>query len=392
MNHLSPLWYPRAALIGLLLALSSVSAAQTAIVGARVYTMTGPEPLADVTVLVDDGVVTAIGEDLDVPIDYEIVDGAGRIVTPSLVAGHTFLGLDEIGGEPSTVDAILSNGGSGPAFDVQYAINPASVLFPVSRVEGVLHAVVAPRPGNDPLAGIGAGIRLTTDDPVLAPQLALFGAVDPNTAGYVGGSRAEVFGRIRRALTEARRYSSARYRPDEGDYSRFDMAAIKRLIGGDLPLVLKIDRAVDIRQALVLARDFRLRLVLLGGAEAWQVADQLAAAGVPVVTDPLANLPRSFANLGATLENAARLHRAGVRVAFSHPESHNIRRLRQLAGNAAAYGMPWFAALRAITRTPVEIYDLDDHLGRIAVGEPANLVVWNGDPLDVTTWGRARHG
>ena len=148
-----------------------------------------------------------------------------------------------------------------------------------------------------------------------------------------------------------------------------------------------VDRASDIRQVVAFARSEKLRAVIAGGAEAWLVAGELKSAGVPVLLDPLDNLPASFDKVGATLENAARLQKAGVTIAFSFrdPQAHNIRKIRQAAGNAVAHGLPPEAALAAMTRNPAAIFGVADRAGTLEVGRPADLVLWSGDPLEVTT-------
>src|SRR5690606_12391666 len=157
------------------------------------------------------------------------------------------------------------------------------------------------------------------------------------------------------------------------------------LAGGRV--VFSVDRAADILQVLALAKRHGMRPVIAGGAEAWRVAEALAAAKVPVLLDALDNLPGNFDRLGATLENAARLHAAGVTIAFSQrgDATHNARKVRQLAGVAVANGLPWDAALAALTRNPAEVFGQADR-GRIAVGQLADLVLWSGDPLEVTSW------
>ncbi len=130
-----------------------------------------------------------------------------------------------------------------------------------------------------------------------------------------------------------------------------------------------------------------LKPVIVGGAEAWVVASDLAKAKVPVILDPLVNLPASFDRIGARLDNAALLNRAGVKVAFTLMEdpTQRARRIRQVAGNAVAHGLPPDVALAAITATPAEIFGLGASRGRIAAGQVADLVLWTGDPLEVTT-------
>jgi imidazolonepropionase-like amidohydrolase len=147
-----------------------------------------------------------------------------------------------------------------------------------------------------------------------------------------------------------------------------------------------VDRAADLRTALALRREFPLRLILAGAAEGWMVAHELAQAGVAVLVNPMTNLPERFEALGATLENAARLAAAGVTVAFMTGDAHNARNLKQGAGNAVAYGLPWDAALRAMTVVPAQIWGLADRLGSLEPGKEADVVVWDGDPLEVTTF------
>jgi imidazolonepropionase-like amidohydrolase len=153
------------------------------------------------------------------------------------------------------------------------------------------------------------------------------------------------------------------------------------------PIVFDVDRASDIRQVIAFAQREKLRVVIKGGTEAWRVASELAAARVPVVLNPLNDLPANFDSVGATLENAARLNRAGVKIAFTFddPAPHNIRRLRQAAGIAVAHGLPWEAALAALTRNPAEIFGVAAGNGSLERGRPADLVLWSGDPLEVTT-------
>ena len=149
-------------------------------------------------------------------------------------------------------------------------------------------------------------------------------------------------------------------------------------------MVFHVDRAADILSALALARDLKLRPVIAGGAEAWKVARELAAARVPVLVYPLAQ-PSSFDSIGAREDNAARLFAAGVLVGISTGATHDARKLRQVAGNAVRAGLPHEAALAAITRVPAEALGLGARYGTLAVGKTANLVAWSGDPLELST-------
>ncbi len=388
-------------LTALLAALPGLALAADAIVGATVYTLDSDEPLENATILVNGGRIEAVGADLAVPDGFERIDAGGRIVTPGLIEPYSQLGLVEIGGEPTTVDSLVTHvpvAGQagvepldlGPAFDVQYAINPASTLLPVNRLGGVTRAVVAPLAGNDPLAGWGASIRLADPaggaDILTHPRLALFGLVDANSALLVGGSRSAVIQRLWLVLEQAASYRPGRYRADPNGYAEIEVAAVAEFLESGAPLVLTVHRAAEIRQLLALAEAFDLNLVLHGGSEAWMVAHALAAAGVPVILDALDNLPLNYDRLGARLDNAALLHAAGVTVLFTAEDSHNARLLRQVAGNAVAEGLPWQVALAAITRAPAETFALGEGVGTLTAGAPADLAIWTGDPLELTTW------
>ena len=374
-----------AALALLLWPLIAPAWAELAIVGARAYTVAAPEPLERATILIANGRIEQLGTELPVPFEYRRIDAQGKIVTPAFIESYSHLGLVEIEAESTTNDAELLEYPLGPAFDVSLALNPASTLIAVNRMDGVSRAIAAPRPGVDPLAGLAASVSLGTGDFLLEPKTALFGHIGAASAELTGGSRAAALQRLRRVLDEAVGFTPIRYHAEHGDYSRHDMAALKAFLRSGRPLVLGVDRAAEIRQAIELADAHGLRLVVLGGAEAWRVRDALSAAGAAVIVRTHANVPRSFETLGARLDNAALLHEAGVDVVFTAAETHNARNLRQLAGNAVAYGLPWSAALEGLTRRAARVWGMDD-VGALTPGSRADLVIWNGDPLELTTW------
>lgn len=364
---------------------AGASAQGIAIVGGTVHAMDGSEPLHDAKVLIADGRIEAVGADVPVPAAYQRIDAAGKIVTPGLIDSWTQIGLVEIEAESISSDIALEDYPLGPGLDVSYALNPHSSLIAINRMGGVLRAVAAPAPGVDPLAGLAAAVRLTERGFLTESRIALFGQLDGGSAGFTGGNRAAAWQRLHAAFAEAERFNPSRYRADPGDYSRHDMAALKRFLRSGRPLALDIDREADILRALELAEAHDLKLVLLGGGEAWKVRDALAAADAAVVVQALDNMPNSFGNLGARLDNAALLHEAGVDVLFTGPDTHRARAVRYLAGNAVANGLPWQAALAGLTSKAAAVWGMDD-AGVIRPGAHADVVVWNGDPLEVTTW------
>lgn len=377
---------------------SAPAAGQTvAITGARVHTMTGPA-LSDATVLIRDGRIAAVGHDLDVPEGARVIDGAGKVVTPGFIDSATQLGVVEVGAYGNTRDYAVSNDRITAAFNVADGYNPLSTLIPVTRVEGITRAVIRPSSAGSLIAGQGIVVDLGTGPAtsrITRDPAGMFVSLGERGAALAGGARGAAMLTLREALQDARDYAANRAafeRADRRDYalSRLDLEALVPVVRGELPLVVSVDRASDILAALRLRGEFDLRMILMGAAEGWMVADDLRAAGVPVIVFPMQNVP-GFEHLGATLENAGRLHRAGVTVVLGTGDldpataPHNTRNLKQAAGNAVAYGMPYDAALAAITRTAAAVWDVDDRYGTLEPGRDADLVVWSGDPLELTT-------
>jgi len=369
-----------------------------AIVGATVHTLGEGGVMEDATVLVRDGRIDAVGFGLAVPAGASVLDARGKVVTPGFFDSTSQLGLVEVGAVSGSRDARTEDDRVTAAFRVGDAINPGSSLLPVARVEGITRALVLPGPGSSLIAGQGAIIHLGGEpgdglEAVLVREpAAMYVAFGERGAGLAGGSRGAALLQLREALDDARDFAVHRDAYDRGDrrgyaLSRLDLEALAPVISGDLPLVVTADRASDLLTLLRLGRQYPdLDLVISGAAEGWLVADELAAAGVPVLLSALANLPASFETLGATLANAGRLHRAGVNLAFMSGSAHGSRNLRQDAGNAVAHGLPWEAALAALTTAPAEIWGIADSYGRIAPGYDADLVIWDGDPLELTSY------
>lgn len=343
-------------------------------------------PLQNTDLLVQDGRIAAIGKNLTAPAGIRVVEAAGRPVTPGTFGGLTRVGLEEIGLESTTGDHSHRLGQMRPEFDVTMAFNPESMSLGIHRSNGITFTVLTPGSvsGGSMVAGLGAPTAL--DGSLPGNQRAIFIDVGGDANDLSGGSRAAQFMLLRQAVVEARAPNLVMVH-DERLLTPSGRQVLLDYLKGAGPFVFDVDRAVDIRRTLQFIKEEKIRGVIRGGAEAWRVAGELAAAGVPVVLDPLDNLPNSFDALGATLTNAARLRAAGVTVAFSmrSPEVHDAGKVRQAAGNAVSHGMPWADGLAAITRIPAEIFGVADRFGSIAVGRPADIVLWSGDPLDVSS-------
>lgn len=371
------------------------AAAQTvAIEGGTVHTMTGA-PIEGGTVLLRDGQVVAVGRDVAVPAGARRIDARGKIVTPGLFESGTNIGLIEIEGIVETNDFTPGEEEGdlfSAAFNVADGLNPNSMLIPITRVAGITTAMSRPQGGV--IAGQGVVIDLLgrdMDAMMVRNPAAMFANLGQAARQFTKGARGGTTLLLREVLADAQAYARNRAAYERGatrefSASRGDLEALQPVLAGRVPLVVEAHRASDILTALRLAEEYDdLRLIVYGGTEAWMVAEELAQARVPVILKVLANLPRSFETLGATYENAARLRRAGVPIALTTGESFKAYNLRQEAGNAVAYGLPYDEALRAVTLYPAQIWGLDDRYGSLAPGKVANVVVWDGDPLELTT-------
>lgn len=352
---------------------------------ATVHTLTAAGVLPHGDIVIRDGRVAELGTGLAAPAGAQVIEASGRVVTPGLFGGIGYLGLEEIGLEPSTDDYAVKLGAMRPEFDVSSAFNPDSVVVGVGRLGGVTFAQLGPssESGGSIIAGQGAIVRL---DGEVAASRALFIEMGGDVNRLSGGSRAAQFMLLSQAISEVRQ-PKLLLANDPRLLTPAGRATLQQYLGGTRRVVIDVDRASDIRQVIAFAHREHLAVAIRGADEAWRVASELAAAGVAVILDPLDDLPESFDEVGATLENAALLNRAGVKVVFSFkdPEPHNIRKLRQGAGVAVAHGLPWEVALAALTKNPAEVFGVADRNGSIERGHPADLVLWSGDPLEVTT-------
>ncbi|MBW8878880.1 MAG: amidohydrolase family protein [Acidobacteria bacterium] len=397
----------RRLLCSILLALSSLAApvaaeppAIIAITGATIHTVGPQGTIQNGTLLIENGRIRAVGGPaVPVPAGARRIDARGKVVTPGLFDSLSRLGVVEVGAVEGTRDATVQDDRITAAFTVADALNPRSVLIPVNRIEGLTRAVVAPGPGKSLIAGQGAVITLIgtlggPGDFLVRSPAAMFAVLGESGSHLAGGSRAAALLRLKEAFQDALDYAANRKAFDAGDrrpyaLSRLDLEALLPVVRGQLPLVVAVDRASDIETTLRFAREWKLKLILSSVNEGWKVADQIAAARVPVLVNPMEDRPDSFESLGSTLENAARLHKAGVVLAFMTADAHNARNLKQAAGNAVANGLPWDAALEAITAAPARIWGIADHYGTLEPGKDADVVIWDGDPLELSTFADA---
>jgi imidazolonepropionase-like amidohydrolase len=262
----------------------------------------------------------------------------------------------------------------------------------ITRIEGVTRAAIAPDATASLFGGRGALVSMSgLPDSVFRQRAFMVVELGETGAQRVGGSRAASWPAFEAALADAREYPE-RYRRGQGGavLDEIDAAALAPFARGQGTFLVHVDSAADIRELLrVKCTNPQLKFIIHGGAEAWLVAEELRAADVPVLLDPLVDLPDHFERLAARLDNAALLQRAGVRFAIAPGpgtvDAQQARLVLQLAGNAVANGLPWDAAFAAVTRGPADIFGVGNQLGRLERGYLADVVVWDGDPLEVTS-------
>ena len=331
-------------------------------------------------ILIVDGLVDTVAEDLSATEADTVLDADGRTVTPTLFAGITAAGLSEIGMVYEAVDSRLSDLYTGlmhPEFDVRRAYNPHSTVIPVTRIEGFGYTLLMAAPGDRTISGQGSLVRFDGGFDSFEGKTTIYVNVDGYSGNKIGGSRAAHWMLLESVFEELS--------VDDEDLtliSASGKATLKAVRRNGL-FVFRANRASDILQALRFSREHNLNPIISGGQEAWIVREELARSGVPVVLNALDNLPGSFDGLGARLDNAALLYEAGVTVLFTSGETHNARKLRQVAGNAVANGLAYGAAVEAITSLPAEVFGGKPRM--IAPGLQADLVIWSGDPLDVNS-------
>jgi imidazolonepropionase-like amidohydrolase len=375
--------------------------AQTvAITGGTVYPVSGPA-IQNGTVLMRDGKIVAVAADVAVPVGAQRIDASGKIVTPGFIDASTTLGLVEIGGEPETRDANAKGTDAiAASFRAWDGLNSESVNWAPARNEGITSAVVLPSGGL--IAGGAAMVDLvdgSATQMIRHAPVAMVGQID-NPRGAETGARGELIGKLRNLIEDVKFYQAHKADYDRSasrslSAPRADLEAMIPVVEGKLPLAIDANRVDDIEGALRLAKEYNLKIIIMGGAEAWLAASDLAAAHVPVVAGAMNNIPSSFQTLNQRQENLGILSKAGVPVAIignngdGDEELFNVRNVKYEAGNAVSYGMTHDAALRAVTLTPAEMFGVADHVGSLQPGRDANVVIWSGDPFEFST--RAEH-
>lgn len=366
-------------LIGLLIA-PSAFADSVLVTNANLMSMGPLGTQHGVSVLIEDDVIADIGTNITTAADT-VIDANGAFVTPALFAGATATGLVEVNAVRESADGSMSDTKDNTVqvgFDVRDAYSPLSSVVGVTRVEGFGYSLLMASGGQYSVAGRGSLVDFDGGFESFNGSDVLFIDVGGYAADKVGGSRAAHWMLLDGIMADLKRRSSEReYLSQSGKEHLKDLTT-------NGVFVFSANRAADIRKVISFSNEYRLNSVITGGREAWLLADELAAADIPVMVNGLDNLPSNFDALGSRLDNAALLHDAGVQVLFTSGETHNARRVRQGAGTAVAHGMPHEAAIEAMTTAPSRVFG--GRVRALEVGNRADMVIWSGDPLEVTSY------
>lgn len=368
----------------------SAEAETLAFTGATIWTGSSVGKLENATLVIEDGEIAAVGRQVPIPAGATRIDASGKWITPGIISPFSQMGLVEVPAEAPTNDTSASGSRFSVALDASRAFNPAATPIDITRIEGVTRIVVAPGVSSSVFAGQGFVADTSGDlnTSVTLPRAFQYMELGESGSGRSGGSREAAWRFVNGALMDARTFPARYLTHDQGDsLSRADADALTPVTRGNMPLVIRANRASDLLEIVRFQnQNATLDIIIVGAMEGWMVADELAEAGIPVIVDPFNNLPSSFENLAATMHNAERLIEAGVVTAFAHLDEagHQSRLVLQVAGNAVANGVDYDDAMAAITSVPAAMFGLEQ-LGTLERGKIADVVMWDGDPLEVMT-------
>ena len=375
--------------IGLLsLLISSFSLSEELLLkNAKVHTATDRGTLENTDILIRDGVIVRIGKNI-VSSRAEEKDLSGKTISPGLIAPQTQLGIVEIELIPETRDDRSDIYSAGLSIDS--AFNPSSTLIPYNLTGGITLSLTSPS-SSGLFSGLTSAFSLSgsLEESLISSNMAM--------SANIGGGEDSMAAKIQ-LLEDSlslssffqpkeclERYHNNSSLPDGVNYSCRDLSALKKVVDKKIPLVVRANRASVILTLIDFAKTNNINLIISGAEEGWRVSRQLAEAEIPVILQPIDNIPNSFNELGSRLDNAFMLNKSGVKILIGSHETHNAYLSRQGAGIAVSYGLPWEEALKGLTKNIAEVFKIDKR-GSIQPGYIADIVVWSGDPLEVTSF------
>ena len=353
---------------------------------AKIHTATDRGTLENADILIRDGIIVRIGKNLISSRAIER-DLSGKVISPGLIAPQTQLGIIEIELIPETRDDRSDIYSAGLSIDS--AFNPSSTLIPYNLTGGITLSLTTPS-SSGLFSGLTSVFSLSgsLEKSLVSSNIAL-------SANISGGedsmaAKVQLLGDSLSlsTLIESKKFLEMRHEsflPDGVSYSARDLSSLKRVVDKEIPLVIRANRASDILTLIDFAKTNNINLIINGAKEGWRVSKQLSEARVPVILQPIDNIPNSFNELGSRLDNASLLHKSGVKILIGSHETHNAYLSRQGAGIAVSYGLPWEEALKGLTKNIAEVFKINKR-GSIQPGYIADIVIWSGDPLEVTSF------
>jgi len=381
-----------------------------AITHAKIFTLSGTT-IDDGTLILRDGKIAGVGVGLDIPAGAQVIDAKGLQVYPGIFDSITQMGLREIGAVSATVDS-TETGNYNPDVVAATAVSPSSEHIPVTRAAGITEVLAVPGSGGfdsggggSVIGGQASAIHMAgweIDEMLIKKSAAMvisWPQIETQTFDFATFSRKEKpyadakqeydkqVTEITEWIERARHYAQVMDKSSAAKYDRdLKLEALAPVVRGELPVLVFANRAREIRNAVEFCDKQRLRMILAGGEEAYKVKDLLRSKSVPVILRPVLSLPPDEDDpYDRLLSQPAELAAAGVKFAFASFDNSFARRLGQNAANAVAHGLPYEEALKAVTIYPAQIFGLADQIGTLEQGKLANVIVTNGDPLELTT-------
>ena len=372
---------------------------------AKIHTATDKGTLENTDILIRDGIIVRIGKNLSSP-RAEEKNLTGKVISPGFIAPQTQLGIVEIELIPETRDDRSEIYSAG--LNIDSAFNPSSTLIPYNLTGGITLSLTTPSSSGlfsgltsvFSLSGsleeslVVSSIALSAnisggEDSVAAKILLLEDSL--NLAGITDFGLSPFISKGEVQAAKSKNYQKNYYEiyesalPEGINYSARDLIALKMVVNREIPLVVKANRASDLIALIDFAKTKNINLIIHGAEEGWRVSRQLAEAKIPVILQPIDNIPNSFNELGSRLDNAYLLHKSGVKILIGSHETHNAYLSRQGAGIAVSYGLPWEEALKGLTKNIADVFNLKKR-GSIQSGYIADIIIWSGDPLEVTSF------
>jgi imidazolonepropionase-like amidohydrolase len=357
-------------------------------------------------IVMQNGKITAIGgAGTAIPKSAKVIDAAGMTVYPGLIDSETHLGLTEVSADRMTNDTLENSDEIMPHMHVYDAFHAETALIPVARINGITNAIVAPAEG-DTLPGQDSFIQLagkSAEEMILVRDIAMpmnFTGAQRRNQSFESAkfpfTRMGMATQLRQTFIDAQDYEAKMAAYEKKKSADADKAgappkrdlkleAVLPYLHGQKPVVLAAEEANDVQTAMGLAREFHLKVILNHLSHASSVLDKVAASGFPVIVGPIYEQPKESERYDAVFRLPAEMAKRGIKIAFASYEAHNSRNLPYAAGYATAFGLSPEEALKAITLNPAQMFGVDKELGSLDVGKTANVVVANGDPLDVKT-------